>query len=145
MPQRCHYKKYRLYLYVSYKNGIRTISWIMVPITYLSNPYGHKNKSFYSKAREGILGSYNWNTLQYLLRIILPVYFYYAIGVRFLQALSIVWCPMFYLIIGNMLNGLIQYILILYYIWVSKEQPFVPSSVIIYSQLSHVHNVTRHT
>ena len=127
--------------------GIRTISWIMVPITYLSNPYGHKNKSFYSKAREGILGPYE---MEHTLKVSAPNYFTCVFLLRNRSTIpsSSEYCVVSNVLsntTGNMLNGLIQYILILYYIWVSKEQPFVPSSVIIYSQLSHVHNVTRHT
>lgn len=83
----------------------------------------------------------------------LPAYFYYKIGVRFLQALSIVWCPVFYLIIGNILNGLVQYILIFHYslgiegaaIGSVISNYLLALLVFTHIQLSHVHNVTRHT
>ena len=41
-----------------------------------------------------------------------PAYAGYKIAVRFLQAQNIVWGPLVYLIIGNITNGLLQYILI---------------------------------
>ena len=44
-----------------------------------------------------------------------PAYLYYKICLRFLQALNIVWGPVLYLIIGNILNGVIQYIFIFHY------------------------------
>ena len=82
----------------------------------------------------------------------LPAYFYYKIGIRFLQALSIVWCPVFYLIIGNILNGLIQYILIFHYnigiegaaIGYVISNYLLALLVFAHIQLSDVHNVIRH-
>ena len=44
-----------------------------------------------------------------------PAYLYSKIGIRFLQALNIVWGPALYLIIGLILNGVVQYILIFRY------------------------------
>ena len=44
-----------------------------------------------------------------------PAYLYSKIGIRFLQALNIVWGPALYLIIGLILNGTVQYILIFQY------------------------------
>ena len=44
-----------------------------------------------------------------------PAYLYSKIGIRFLQALNIVWGPALYLIIGLILNGIVQYILIFQY------------------------------
>ena len=82
----------------------------------------------------------------------LPAYLYYKIGVRFLQALSILWCPVFYLIIGNVLNGLIQYILIFHYNLgiAGAATGCVISNYLLallifaHIQLSHVHNVIKH-
>ena len=44
-----------------------------------------------------------------------PAYLYSKIGIRFLQALNTVWGPALYLIIGLIMNGIIQYILIFQY------------------------------
>ena len=44
-----------------------------------------------------------------------PAYLYSKIGIRFLQALNIVWGPALYLIIALILNGIVQYILIFQY------------------------------
>ena len=44
-----------------------------------------------------------------------PAYAYYYISVRFLQSHNVVLCPLFYLIIGSIVNGILQYILILHY------------------------------
>ena len=44
-----------------------------------------------------------------------PAYLYSKLGIRFLQALNIVWGPALYLIIGLILNGTVQYILIFRY------------------------------
>ena len=41
-----------------------------------------------------------------------PAYAFNKISIRFLQAQNIVWGPMIYLIIGNIINGLLQYIFI---------------------------------
>ena len=88
----------------------------------------------------------------YILCFGLPAYLYYKIGVRFLQALGVVWCPVFYLIVGNILNGLIQYILIFNYklgIEGAATGSVVSNyllALLIYAhiQLSHVHNVIKH-
>ena len=82
----------------------------------------------------------------------LPAYFYSKIGIRFLQALSIVWCPVFYLITGNILNGLIQYILIIHYdmgiegaaVGYVISNYFIALLVFTHIKLSHIHNVIRH-
>ena len=77
-----------------------------------------------------------------------PAYLYYKIGFRFLQALNIVWGPVLYLIIGNILNGVIQYILIFQY---NKNiegaaAGYVISNYLVallvftHIQLSHVHS-----
>ena len=77
-----------------------------------------------------------------------PAYLYYKIGLRFLQALNIVWGPVLYLIIGNILNGVIQYILIFQY---NKNiegaaAGYVISNYLVallvftHIQLSHVHS-----
>ena len=42
----------------------------------------------------------------------LPAYFYFKIALRFLQAQNIVWPPLLYLLLGNILNGILQYVLI---------------------------------
>ena len=44
-----------------------------------------------------------------------PAYLYYKIGIRFLQALNIVWAPALYLLIGLTVNGVLQYVLIFQY------------------------------
>ena len=44
-----------------------------------------------------------------------PAYAYYYTSIRFLQSQNIVWGPLFYLIIGSVVNGILQYILILHY------------------------------
>ena len=44
-----------------------------------------------------------------------PAYLYFKIGIRFLQALNIVWSPTVYLLIGMTLNVIIQYVLIFQY------------------------------
>ena len=82
----------------------------------------------------------------------LPAYFYYKIGIRFLQALSTVWCPVFYLITGNILNGLIQYILIVHYnmgiegaaVGYVISNYFIALLVFTHIKLSHVHDVIHH-
>ena len=82
----------------------------------------------------------------------LPAYFYYKIGIRFLQALGIVWCPVLYLITGNLLNGLIQYILIFHYNLgiEGAAAGYVISNYLLallifaHIKLSHVHNVIHH-
>ena len=77
-----------------------------------------------------------------------PAYLYYKIGLRFLQALNIAWGPVLYLIIGNILNGVIQYILIFQY---NKNiegaaAGYVISNYLVallvftHIQLSHVHS-----
>ena len=45
----------------------------------------------------------------------LPAYFYFKIALRFLQAQNIVWPPLLYLLLGNILNGILQYVLIVQY------------------------------
>ena len=44
-----------------------------------------------------------------------PAYAYYKISLRFLLSQNIVWCPLIYLLIGNLLNAILQYILICHY------------------------------
>ena len=78
-----------------------------------------------------------------------PAYLYYKIGIRFLQTLNIVWGPVLYLIIGNILNGVIQYILIFRYNTniEGAAAGYVISNysvallVFTHIQLSHVHAV----
>ena len=77
-----------------------------------------------------------------------PAYLYYKIGFRFLQALNIVWGPVLYLIIGNILNGVIQYILIFKYNTSIEgaaagyviSNYLVALLVFAHIQLSHVHS-----
>ena len=44
-----------------------------------------------------------------------PAYVYYKTAIRFLQAQNIVWPPLIYLTLGNILNGVLQYIFIFHY------------------------------
>ena len=81
-----------------------------------------------------------------------PAYLYYKIGFRFLQALNIVWGPVLYLIIGNILNGVIQYILIFQYntTLAGAAAGYVISNYLVallvftHIQLSHVHTLIAH-
>ena len=81
-----------------------------------------------------------------------PAYLYYKIGFRFLQALNIVWGPVLYLIIGNILNGVIQYILIFRYntTLAGAAAGYVISNYLVallvftHIQLSHVHTLIAH-
>ncbi|KAI6650862.1 Multidrug and toxin extrusion protein 1 [Oopsacas minuta] len=81
-----------------------------------------------------------------------PAYLYYKIGIRFLQALNIVWTPVLYLLIGITLNGIIQYILIFQYNTniQGAAAGYVISNylvaVLVFShiQLSHVHKTISH-
>ena len=81
-----------------------------------------------------------------------PAYLYYKIGIRFLQALNIVWAPVLYLIIGNILNGVMQYILIFQYNTTLEgaaagyviSSYFVALMVFMHIQLSHVHTAIAH-
>ena len=81
-----------------------------------------------------------------------PAYLYYKIGFRFLQALNIVWGPVLYIIIGNILNGVIQYILIFRYntTLAGAAAGYVISNyqvallVFTHIQLSHVHTLIAH-
>ena len=81
-----------------------------------------------------------------------PAYLYYKIGIRFLQSLNIVWGPALYLIIGNILNGVIQYILIFRYNTniEGAAAGYVISNYLIallvftHIQLSHVHTAIAH-
>ena len=81
-----------------------------------------------------------------------PAYLYYKIGIRFLQAMNIVWGPALYLIIGNILNGVIQYILIFRYNTniEGAAAGYVISNYLIallvftHIQLSHVHTAIAH-
>ncbi|KAI6650867.1 Multidrug and toxin extrusion protein 1 [Oopsacas minuta] len=81
-----------------------------------------------------------------------PAYLYYKIGIRFLQALNIVWGPVLYLLIGITLNGIIQYILIFQYntSMQGAAAGYVISNYLIallvfsHIQLSHVHKTISH-
>ena len=81
-----------------------------------------------------------------------PAYLYYKIGFRFLQALNIVWGPVLYFIIGNILNGVIQYILIFRYntTLAGAAAGYVISNYLVallvftHIQLSHVHTLIAH-
>ena len=81
-----------------------------------------------------------------------PAYLFSKIGIRFLQALNIVWGPLFYLIIGNILNGVIQYILIFQYNTTLKgaaagcviSSYLVAIMVFMQIKLSHVHTTVAH-
>ena len=81
-----------------------------------------------------------------------PAYLYYKIGIRFLQALNIVWGPVLYLIIGNILNGAIQYILIFQYNTTLSGAAagyvignyLVALMVFMHIQLFHVHTFIAH-
>ena len=81
-----------------------------------------------------------------------PAYLYYKIGIRFLQAMNIVWGPALYLIIGNILNGVIQYILIFRYNTniEGAAAGYVISNYLVallvftHIQLSHVHTAIAH-
>ena len=81
-----------------------------------------------------------------------PAYLYYKIGFRFLQALNIVWGPVLYLIIGNILNGVIQYILIFQYntTLAGAADGYVISNYLVallvftHIQLSRVHTLIAH-
>ena len=44
-----------------------------------------------------------------------PGYAYFKTSLRFLQAQNIVWPPLLYIILGNILNGILQYVLICHY------------------------------
>ena len=44
-----------------------------------------------------------------------PAYLYFKTALRFLQVQKIVWPPLFYLLLGNILNGGLQYVLIIQY------------------------------
>ena len=81
-----------------------------------------------------------------------PAYLYYKIGIRFLQSLNIVWGPALYLIIGNILNGVIQYILIFRYNTniEGAAAGYVISNYLVallvftHIQLSHAHTAIAH-
>ena len=81
-----------------------------------------------------------------------PAYLYYKIGFRLLQALNIVWGPVLYIIIGNILNGVIQYILIFRYntTLAGAAAGYVISNYLVallvftHIQLSHVHTLIAH-
>ena len=81
-----------------------------------------------------------------------PAYLYYKIGFRFLQALNIVWGPVLYIITGNILNGVIQYILIFKYntALAGAAAGYVISNYLVallvftHIQLSHVHLLIAH-
>ncbi|KAI6650859.1 Multidrug and toxin extrusion protein 1 [Oopsacas minuta] len=81
-----------------------------------------------------------------------PAYLYYKIGIRFLQALNIVWGPALYLLIGITLNGIIQYILIFQYNTniQGAAAGYVISNYLVallvfsHIQLSHVHKTISH-
>ena len=76
-----------------------------------------------------------------------PAYLYYKIGIRFLQAHNIVWGPVLYLIIGIILNGIAQYVLIFQYNTSihGAAAGYVISNYLIallvfsHIQLSHIH------
>ena len=44
-----------------------------------------------------------------------PAYAYFNAAIRFLQSQNVVWGPLNYLLIGSIVNGILQYILILHY------------------------------
>ena len=81
-----------------------------------------------------------------------PAYLYFKIGIRFLQALNIVWIPTVYLLIGITLNGIIQYTLIFVYNTGIKGAAagYVISNYLValliftHIQLSHVHTMISH-
>ncbi|KAI6650864.1 Multidrug and toxin extrusion protein 2 [Oopsacas minuta] len=81
-----------------------------------------------------------------------PAYLYYKIGIRFLQALNIVWGPVLYLLIGITVNGIIQYILIFQYNTNIQGAAagyvignyLVALLVFSHIQLSHVHKTISH-
>ena len=81
-----------------------------------------------------------------------PAYLYYKIGIRFLQALNIVWAPALYLLIGITVNGILQYVLIFQYnsSLQGAAAGYVISNYLIallifaHIQLSHVHITISH-
>ena len=44
-----------------------------------------------------------------------PAYVYHKVAIAFLQSQNIVWSSLFYLILGNIINGVLQYFLIMQY------------------------------
>ena len=97
----------------------------------------------------------DWELAQYtgsftdVLCFAYPAYLYYKIAFRFLQALNIVWGPVLYLIIGSILNGVIQYVLIFQYntTLAGAAAGYVISNYLVallvftHIQLSHVHTL----
>ena len=81
-----------------------------------------------------------------------PAYLYYKIGIRFLQALNIVWAPTLYLLIGITVNGILQYVLIFQYncSLQGAAAGYVISNYLIallvfaHIQLSHIHRTISH-
>ncbi|KAI6650863.1 Multidrug and toxin extrusion protein 1-like [Oopsacas minuta] len=81
-----------------------------------------------------------------------PAYLCNKIGIRFLQALNIVWGPVLYLLIGITVNGIIQYILIFQYNTNIQGAAagyvignyLVALLVFSHIQLSHVHKTISH-
>ena len=81
-----------------------------------------------------------------------PAYLYYKIGIRFLQALNIVWAPALYLLIGTTVNGILQYVLIFQYncSLQGAAAGYVISNYLIallvfaHIQLSHIHRTISH-
>ena len=81
-----------------------------------------------------------------------PAYLYSKIGIRFLQALNIVWGPALYLIIALILNGIVQYILIFQYNTSIQGAAagYVISNYLVallvfsHIQLSRVHTIVSH-
>ena len=45
----------------------------------------------------------------------LPAYIYFKVAIRFLQVHNIVWAPLLYLLVGNIVNGFLQYVLVVQY------------------------------
>ena len=60
--------------------------------------------------------SLNAGTYTTFLCFAYPAYAYYKISLRFLLSQNIVWGPLVYLLVGNMVNAILQYILICHYL-----------------------------